>query len=173
MRHLISKVCNAIISFILVILIVVTIGLLAPNIIGYKIFGVISGSMEPKFRVGSIVYVKKVEPEFISVGEAITFSLENSSNVVATHRVIAIDDKTKAFITKGDANDVADGEPVAFERLIGRAEFSIPYVGYLARFIQTKKGILTGIAVLLFIILLFLVGELGEKEEIKKENSKK
>lgn len=150
---------------IILIVVVFIVGLLlVPRLFGYQIYGVLSGSMEPKFHVGSVVYVNTIAPEEIHVGDAITFHLESNNTVVATHRVIEIDKAGRTFTTKGDANDVADGEPVAFERLIGKSEFSIPLLGYLALYIQTKQGIILGIGVLLFMIFLSLLGDSTKKE---------
>lgn len=38
-----------------------------PNLFGVKAFVVSSGSMIPKFDIGSVVYVKKVEPSNIKL----------------------------------------------------------------------------------------------------------
>ena len=55
-----------------------------PNLLGYQIYEVVSGSMEPEIPVGSVIYVKAAAPEEIGEGEIIAF-MRNSS--VITHRV--------------------------------------------------------------------------------------
>ncbi|MDA4324587.1 signal peptidase I, partial [Escherichia coli] len=62
--------------------------------------------MEPEYPVGSLIYVDRVEPSEISIGDPITFVM-NESLMVATHRVVDIKEDG-SFITKGDANDTVD-----------------------------------------------------------------
>lgn len=143
---------------------------IVPKLIGYDTFVVLSGSMEPKYHVGSMVFVKPVSAEEIKVGDAISFKIAGKDVEVATHRVIAVDSAKKEFSTKGDANETADVEPVSFDRLIGRAsDFSVPEIGYLSVFIRTKQGILVACAALILIILLIFLPEIFKKDPPKPE----
>ena len=65
------------------------------RIVGFTPYAVLSGSMEPAFHVGSLIYVKSVDPEDIKVGDAITFRL-SGEDTAATHRVIEIDREKSA-----------------------------------------------------------------------------
>ena len=162
---LLSKICNILIGAILVFVILVAGALLLPRAFGYQIYGVLSGSMEPHFHVGSVVYVEPVAADEIQVGDPITFKMPNDVDLVATHRVVEIDSENKQFTTKGDANEVEDVEPVSFDRLIGRAVASIPYLGYLSIFMQSSTGIVVGIGLLLFMVFLSILGDLGKKKK--------
>ena len=110
--------------------------------------------MEPTYHVGSLIYVEKVDPSEIEVGDPITFVL-NEDLVVATHRVVAIDAENEHFYTKGDANDAQDAAPVYFKNLLGRPVFTIPYLGYAADFLSSRQGMIVGICG--FIILMLLM----------------
>lgn len=132
---------------------------LAALLVGVRLFGltpysVLSGSMEPTYHVGSLIYVEKVDPSEIEVGDPITFVL-NEDLVVATHRVVEIDAENEHFYTKGDANDAPDAAPVYFKNLLGRPVFTIPYLGYAADFLSSRQGMIVGICG--FIILLLLM----------------
>ena len=73
---------------------------------------VLSGSMEPTYHVGSLIYVKDADPEEVQVGEPITFKI--SDDTMVTHRVVAIDPGGPNLQTKGDASrDNVDGGAVA------------------------------------------------------------
>ena len=98
--------------------------LVVSRIMGYQVFNVVSGSMEPTYGVGDLLYVKTVDPDSVKVGDPITFVL-NENLVVATHRVIRVDAEKRLFYTKGDANETADVAPVHFNNLIGIPKFSI------------------------------------------------
>lgn len=112
-----------IISTILVALVVLlAVALVGVRLAGIRTFTVLSGSMEPTYHVGSLIYVKKVDPTTIRPGQVITFMLDE--NTVATHRVVEVvpdedDPSTLRFRTKGDANDAEDGSLVHYKNVIG------------------------------------------------------
>ena len=84
---------------------------------------------------------------------------------MATHRVVRIDAEKQLFYTKGDANEIEDGPPVHFRNLIGRAEFSIPLLGYVSDFVQNPPGMYITIAAgAVLIILVFLPDMLQKKK---------
>ena len=99
--------------------------LLMPRIIGMRVYAVATGSMEPAYAVGSLVFTKTIETETIKVGDCITYQFGSET---ITHRVVRIENKS--FITQGDKNQFED-PPVAYSNLIGKtAEFSLPFLGY-------------------------------------------
>lgn len=159
-----------IVSTILVILVVLcAVFLMGSRIMGYRVFNVISGSMEPTYSVGDLIYVKEVDPYDIKEGTIITFVL-NEDLVVATHRVVEIDTENQYFYTKGDTNDTVDHEPVHFNNVIGVPKFHIPLLGYVSDFVQNPPGMyitLAGGAIL--IAAVFLPDLLGKKK--KEEES--
>lgn len=131
---------------------------LAVLLVGVRLFGltpysVLSGSMEPTYHVGSLIYVEKVEPSEIQVGDPITFVL-NEDLVVATHRVVEIDPDGEHFYTKGDANENPDAAPVYFKNLLGRPVFTIPYLGYVADYLSSRQGMIVGICGFIILVLL-------------------
>lgn len=163
-----KRICNILSSIILVIMVLIAGILLLPYAFGYQTLAVLSGSMEPAYHVGSIVFVKKVPAAEIKVGDPITFRLSDQG-AYATHRVVKIDTDKKQFITKGDANNAEDG-PTNFENLVGRASnISVPWLGYISVNIKTPKGILAATGVVVVIILLSFLPEIFTK---KPEKSK-
>lgn len=160
-------------SVLITLIIIAAVALIIPKIVGYEIYGVLSGSMEPVYSVGGVVYVKRMDPDIVMVGDTITFHIESNDKVVASHRVIQINHEEQTFITKGDANEVVDAEPVSFNRLIGRVDFYLPYLGYIAMYIQTKQGIIASVGVFLFIIFLSLLDDIFKKESSIKDKSPK
>ena len=161
-------------STILVVLIVILAILLGGvRLVGLRPFAVLSGSMEPAYHVGSLIYVKACDPADVEVGDPITFVLDEDLNV-ATHRVIEIDAENQHFYTKGDANNAPDGAPVYFKNLIGRPVFTIPYLGYFSNWITTPPGMYVAIAAAgVFLILLFLPDVLKKADEADKRAAEK
>lgn len=135
----------------------------------YQVFTVISGSMEPEYSVGDLIYVKDIDTSEIEVGMPITFVL-NEDLVVATHRVVEVDTANQHFYTKGDANDTVDSAPVHFNNVIGVPEFSIPYLGYVSDFIQNPPGMYITIAIVVVLALgAFLPDMIRKKKDGKEE----
>lgn len=168
----VKKICNILITIILIVMVITAGILLVPHLFGYKTYAVLSGSMENQYHVGSMVFVKPASAEEVKVDDVISFYL--SGETVATHRVIAINSAEKTFQTKGDANEVADENPVSFNSLIGRVSgTSVPYLGYFSIYIKTKQGIISGVCLILTIILLSILPELFTKEESAKSEGRK
>lgn len=164
MGKIITKICTFI--SVLMVLGIIAIGgvMIVPKLMGNDIYAVLSGSMEPTYHVGSVVIVDKgIAPEEIQVGDPITFRMEG--NTVATHRVIAMDTELRQFRTKGDANEDEDLAPVSFDNLIGKAEMTVPYIGYLPLYMRTPKGMFCIAAYVIIFILLQIIPELLKPEE--------
>lgn len=156
-------------STVLVILVVLcAVFLMGSRLLGYRVFNVISGSMEPTYGVGDLIYVKEVPASEIKEGDVITFVM-NEDLVVATHRVVRIDEEKQHFYTKGDANDTADS-PIHFKNLIGVPQFSIPLLGYVSDFVQNPPGTYITIALGVLLIAAVFLPDLIAKKEKKDES---
>ena len=164
-----SKVWDVCSTLMVGLLVCCAVFLMGTRILGYRVFNVISGSMEPAYSVGDLLYVKEVDPETIEPGTVITFVL-NEDLVVATHRVVEVDAENQRFYTKGDANNTVDAMPVHFNNVIGVPQFSIPLLGYVSDFVQRPPGmyIMVGISVFL-IVAVFLPDLLKAKKDQTEE----
>ena len=161
---MIKRICSTISILILAFMVLVSMALALPPLLGFKTYAVLSGSMEPVLPVGSMAYVKPSQPEEITPGDIITYAMAGNDAMRVTHRVVEVDSVEKTFITKGDTNEVEDG-PVAFDRLIGRMGFNIPYLGYLTVFLKTKQGIIMILCTTVLLILLTLLPEVWRKSD--------
>jgi signal peptidase I len=99
-----------------------------PSVVG-------SGSMTPALHTGDMVVVVKVPAAQIKIGDIIEYRKDATTNII--HRVIDIDRSNGlAFITRGDANNTADENPVDPENVIGRVLFNVPKVGWVSNWIK-------------------------------------
>ena len=126
-------------TVLVVLVVILALLLVGVRLVGLRPMCVLSGSMEPTYHTGSLIYVKPCAPEDVQVGDAITFVLNEDLDVV-THRVISIDAENEHFYTQGDANDAPDGAPVYFKNLIGRPVFTIPYLGFVSHWVSNPPG---------------------------------
>lgn len=144
------------------------------RLFGFQIFGVLTGSMEPAYPTGSLIYVKEVDPSELKVRDVITF---NMSGVTATHRIIEVvpDENNPSIMryrTKGDANDEPDQGLVDQYNVIGKVIFSIPKMGYFTQYIQSPPGLYIAIgASILLIIFVFVTDDMDSKPAGKKKSS--
>ena len=78
---------------VIIIILAIAVVLLAVALVGVRLIGlnpyvVLSGSMEPTYHVGSLIYVKDVDYKELKDGDPITFML--SEDAIATHRIIEV-----------------------------------------------------------------------------------
>ena len=170
---MVKKIWDAVTSILVAVVVIMAVLLIGLRIMGFQVYNVISGSMEPTYSVGDLLYVKEVDPDSVQVGDPITFVL-NENLVVATHRVIRVDAENRYFYTQGDANDTPDAAPVHFNNLIGVPKFSLPGLGYVSDFVQNPPGTYITIGVgLMIIALLFLPDLLFPKKADAPASDKK
>jgi signal peptidase len=89
-------------------------------------FVVVSGSMAPTLRTGDLVVVEPGVPGSYRPGDVITYREAARGRI--THRVVA---RTPAgdYITRGDANRVADSDAVPAAAIDGRVRWVVPLAG--------------------------------------------
>ena len=103
-----------------------------------------SDSMSPAIGAGSVVYVTDAGPETLSEGEVITYrTAGGGESGRVTHRIVEVVDRdgTRAFRTKGDANEDPDPQLVDPNQVVGRVAFHVPLVGYVVAFAGTDLGL--------------------------------
>lgn len=194
------KLWSVITTLLVAVMVILAVLLVGVRVVGLTPYAVLSGSMEPTYHVGALIYVKDVDPADITVGMPITFVV-NEDLLLATHRVVDIevlttrqeqmldeagtpllddagnpvmeevplDEPVYYYQTKGDANDAVDGTPVHYKNVVGTPVFSIPYLGYLSSWLQTRQGMIMGICIaLVLVILTFLPDLLRAVDEPKK-----
>lgn len=163
-----KKLWDTLTTALVALVVVFAVLLVGFRLLGYQVYNVISGSMEPTYSVGDLLYVKAVDPDSVKVGDPITFVL-NENLVVATHRVVGIDSENRLFTTKGDANESADAAPVHFNNLIGVPKFHIPLLGYVSDYVQHPPGTYVAIGFCVALLAAVFLPDLLFKEEESKQ----
>lgn len=117
-----------------------------PTFMGYEIMNVLSGSMEPEIRTGSVIAVRPGgDMSRFAAGDVISFRSVDHPDMIITHRIVEVrkSDSGVQYVTKGDANDAQDPLPVPESHVIGEyAGITVPLLGYLFAFIKSKAGII-------------------------------
>jgi signal peptidase I len=136
---------------------------------GFNFYVVMSGSMEPEIHTGSVVGIR--EEEEYKEDDIVTVQMPYAQNETYTHRIIEVrepeeDNEDTTFITKGDANETADGDPVSEEQILGEVFVSIPLIGYLVSFAKKPMGFI------ILVILPTVIIATSEINAIKEEGKK-
>lgn len=175
MRKTIKKIWNWISNILVGIVVLLAIALVGVRLIGLEPYVVLSGSMQPTYEVGSLIYVKSVDHKELKAGDPITFMV--SQDTVVTHRIVEVlvdgdDPNTLLFVTQGDANAAPDGSAVHYKNVIGKPVFSIPYLGYVSNYIQNPPGKYVAISgCVILLLLVFLPDIFTDKDKKKKDDT--
>ena len=129
--------CNFLGTLMILVVILTYLPITVPRWMGYEVYNVVSGSMEPAIPVGSVVYVARIQPAEVQDGDVIAF---RSGMTVVTHRVVENRFVVGQFITKGDANVGEDFDAVNYADLIGRVDYHFPIVGSLMELYTSSVG---------------------------------
>ena len=146
------------------------------SFLNYRIFNVVTGSMEPKYKVGDILIAKKKDPSEIKIGDAISYLAyagEIKNNVV-THEVVNISKDENGdylFHSKGISNLVED--PVVHEeQIFGVVVYRTKILSFVRKMINTDIGMLLFVIIpVLYIIVSEMIAMLMEKEEKRREKA--
>ena len=147
-----------------------------PQVLGYSVFRVMTGSMEPEIREDSLLVVKKTPPEDIAPGDVISFFSPDPmlEGAVNTHRVVRIERENGRirFITKGDANVIEDTYPTDASMLVVRVVFTSYGLGKAVSLLSNPLVFGTIILLPLLVILLMnlyravrIAADIAKKEE--------
>lgn len=161
---MIARIWNVILTLLLIAAAALAIAFAGVRLVGLTPFAVLSGSMEPQYPVGSLIYVKDADPATVQVGQAITF--EDGADRLVTHQVYDIDPEQRLFYTQGIANVNSAGEishdaaPASWDALVGVPVACIPYLGYVNDWITHAPGIYIMVGLVAVIMAISIAMEL-------------
>lgn len=150
--------CLVLLPILLANLIIIVKGSLVPDevptILGYAPMAVMTDSMNTgdtnDIKSGDMVVTKKMPVNQLMVGDIIMFK---NNNTAVIHRIVAYNNNSKTFITKGDANNTEDLEPVQMKNVIGKYIGRVPKVGEFILFSKTPLGMLICIGLPIILLL--------------------
>lgn len=181
---MIKKIFFAIIDIISVLIIAAAIFVLCivlmttpgkpPQIMGYTVLRITTGSMAPTYGIDTMVIVKDTKASEIQEGDVISFYSTDPSldGAVNTHRVVEVHEENGArtFVTKGDKNNVVDAYDVEEKYLIGKVVYASKLLGKLSRLVSNPIVFLPVILIPLAVILISnLVNTLVLAKKIARE----
>nr|MBP3680423.1 signal peptidase I [Clostridia bacterium] len=160
-----KKVINIIFKILGITIIVVAITILIRvlvfkkyDILGYRMYLIMSGSMEPTIQVGDAVITRDISNP--QIGDVIAFQ-PNNTNDTTVHRIIKTytDEEKTVYQTKGDNNNTEDKGLLKIEQIRGKVMFKLPKFGNAILFIK-KNIIIIAILLIGIIIVISLIRRL-------------
>ncbi len=133
-------------------------------IFGFKPYRVITTSMEPVINRGDLVIDGRFDIATLQPNDIITFEADvdyDGDKDIVTHYVYSITgNATEGYFIRTIRYAGVTSDPWILEEedIIGRYLFHIPFVGYVAEFMQTPLGIMViamdGIALIAIILII-------------------
>ena len=174
LRKSLKSIINIIISIMFSIIIVGALSLIiqkfvlkneVPDVFGYKVLQVMSGSMSGEFETGDTILIKEIKNESdLKIGDVVTYKI--AKNTLVTHRIVYISKtgENLSYTLKGDANNTEDSEKIMFSKIEGMYVKKLKLIGQMINFMQKPYGI-----VIVFTIPILLVILIMYNEKIKEE----
>ena len=174
-RGLVGTIIGIILCIILIPIIIINIILIVntyihpeniPGVFGMRPVIVLSGSMEPEFMSGDLIFIQDGDVEQLKEGDIIWY-MEDGAAV--THRIEAVTEENGAvrYTTRGDANNTDDQKQVEQSQIQGIYKGrKISGAGDAVMFMQSTTGMI------LFIvcpIVLLILWDIIYRRKIDKE----
>ena len=155
-----AVVCRILGTVILLAVLAVCLPLSVPKLLGYQVYDVVSGSMDPASPVHSVVLVQPAAPEELQPGEIVAY---RSGSSVVIHRLVENYIVEGELVTKGDANAEPDPLKVEYAGVLGTVTAHIPFIGIYAGALNTLPGKLYAFGFIVAAAMLYLLAhELSE-----------
>ena len=118
----------------------------------YQVKVVLSGSMEPAIKTGSVIFFKPSNQ--YKVGDIVTFNIGDNTLPI-THRIAEVKNERgfSVYTTKGDANEAPDQNILKESQILGKVFLTLPYLGYAIETARQPYGFLALIIIPALIII--------------------
>mgnify|MGYP002855137815 CR=1 FL=1 len=157
------KIIGRIVNVLTTLIILIGGIFLVLYVCGITPYVVLSGSMEPDIKTGSLSFINvNAKYKTVKVNDVIAFKITDGTLV--THRVVS--KTSEGLVTKGDANSENDGIITTGANYVGKNVLSIPKVGYIIKGVQSPKGkVIFATAIVLLFTAGLLLGESNKDNE--------
>ena len=99
------KAIKNIIDIVLTLVIIICVAVGGLYLFNIKPYVVLSGSMEPSYKVGSIIYYKSVDEAQLKVGDVITFYSRDKNNILYVYNLdVNVKDEDRVLSNINDIN---------------------------------------------------------------------
>lgn len=193
MKKILSVIGNVLLVIVILIAVAMTFASLntndkgLPEVGGFIVMNIQSGSMEPAIKTGDLIITKTVKkPYELKVGDVVSYvGYENKDLIIITHRITSVvgEGGAVSYVTKGDNNPTVDEVEVTPSSIVSKYDgIRIPVLGTIFSFLSGRVGFFICIVLPLFILFVYQIYKfistiMEEKkkeliEQIRKEQAK-
>lgn len=166
MKKILSILGNILLVVVILIAVLMTFASLntnengLPEIGGYMVMNIQSGSMEPTIMTGDLIITKEIsDKRTIKKGDVVSFvQYEDDTPIIVTHRITAVNDNFGdiSYTTKGDSNKTVDEKNITPSAIVAKYDgFRIPILGYIFSFLSGRLGFFIFIILPLFALFVY------------------
>lgn len=173
MKKRIKKIGSVLSTLLIVAELVIIAGIVicriggnTPSVFGYRMYVIVSPSMEPEISVGDMIISKEYEGQALSVGDVVTYLGREGemAGKVITHKIVAIEGET--IITQGVANREAD-PAITGDDVLAVMTYKTVVLSAVYRVISTGAGFI--ILIMLPLIVMIITEIVALMIQIKRE----
>ncbi len=176
-----------VVSFLVIYLLFVMIQRITNNssILGYRMFTVATGSMEPVYNINDVILVKEVDSSTLKVGDDIAYlgNRDAVKGLVVTHRIIKIEtlDDNKVHYTLKGVNNEYEDPSITEEQILGKVLGKVYVVNFINHVVKNIYGFFFLVFCPLVLVIFLEIAdtiieakvERNELRLIEKEDKKK
>lgn len=165
-----KKFLNFLSTLMLILLMVLTVWILyqrlqgqGADIAGFRLYQVVTGSMEPEYHVGDVILVHKTPVESLHIGDDIAYLSEQgqTAGLTVTHRLVEepFEDENNIWHlqTEGIAPGATRDPEIEGRQVLGKVIYRSKVLTAVYKLFVTKIGLLVFILPLCFMMVAEMV----------------
>ena len=174
-NNIFFKIARALLyAFVTLLLIIIVVQKVTNNnlsIGGFRVFMIISQSMEDEYEIGDILVSKKVPAEEINIGDNVTYLGDKISlkGLIITHKVVEKREEGQDvyFVTRGLANTISDPE-IRYDKIYGKVIYKTIFLSFLAKLMNNQLSYYILFTLVALIISIEIVSALFMPDDEKE-----
>lgn len=114
------------------------------SILGYRVFTIATGSMEPVYNINDVILVKDTDPSTLKKGDDIAYlgNRDAVKGLIVTHRIIRIETFSdgKVHYTLKGVNNKYEDPSITEDQIFGKVVGKLPVVNFINHVVKNIYG---------------------------------
>lgn len=114
------------------------------SILGYRVFTIATGSMEPVYNIDDVILVKDTDPSTLKKGDDIAYlgNRDAVKGLIVTHRIIRMETFSdgKVHYTLKGVNNKYEDPSITADQILGKVVGKLPVVNFINHVVKNIYG---------------------------------
>ena len=114
------------------------------SILGYRVFTIATGSMEPVYNIDDVILVKDTDPSTLKKGDDIAYlgNRDAVKGLIVTHRIIRMEtfNDGKVHYTLKGVNNKYEDPSITADQILGKVVGKLPVVNFINHVVKNIYG---------------------------------